>query len=114
MIARWLRWVNTEALSASMAEKRRILAEEQISSYRAHAEANADLELGGRFARITKTTVVGAGPISYPKLPEDSPSNQMAMMPDEPLLGYSVNDQECVEEVFEQKASQAKKPWRRI
>ena len=45
---------------SSMAEKRRILREEQISSYRAHAEANADLDLGGRFSEVTTTTFVPA------------------------------------------------------
>jgi hypothetical protein len=97
----------------SMAEKRRILAEERISSYRAHAEANADFDLGGRYGLVQKPAVViGASPgVSYPKLPENSPSNQLARMPDEPSLGYSVNDQEPVGEAHEVRASQAKKGW---
>jgi hypothetical protein len=86
----------------SQAEKRRILAEERrLSTYRAHAEANADLELGGRFAKVTTTTVTGASPISYPRQPADSPANQAALVGDERPLGYSVNDQECVGEFHE-------------
>jgi hypothetical protein len=101
----------------SMSEKRRILAEEEISSYRAHAQANADFDLGGRYALVQKpATVIGSGPISYPKLPEDSPSNQLAMMPPEPPLGYSVNAQDPVGEQFEQEASKstARRGWRRL
>jgi hypothetical protein len=104
-----------EADDISMAEKRRILAEEQISSYRAHAEANADMDLGGRFALVQKpATVIGSGPISYPQLPTDSPSNQMHMMPPEPSLGYSVHDLEPTGEPHEVRASQRKPGWRRI
>jgi hypothetical protein len=65
--------MNNPADEISQAERRRILAEERISTYRAHAEANTDLELGGRFAKLSKTTVVGASSISYPKQPEGSP-----------------------------------------
>jgi len=94
----------------SQAEKRRILAEERFSSYRDHAEANADLELGGRFSKVTKTTIVGAAPISYPRLPLNSPANQAAMTAQEPPLGYNINDQDCVGEVFER--AEARKPGR--
>jgi hypothetical protein len=104
---------------SSMAEKRRILREEQISSYRAHAEANADLELGGRYAKVTKTTIVGASPISYPALPETSPSNQAAMVGDEPSLGYDINAMEPVGEPHERQEAEVPgkgraRGWRRI
>jgi hypothetical protein len=104
----------------SQAERRRILSEERkAKTYLSEAQINTDLELGGRFAKLPKTTVVGASPgISYPRLPQDSPSNQMAMMPDEPSLGYSVETQEPTGEIWEQEASRgapAKKAgWRRF
>lgn len=101
----------------SMADKRRILAEQEISSYRAHAQANADFDLGGRFALVQKpANVIGSGPVSYPTLPQDAPSNQLAMMPDEPPLGIDINAMDPVGEVFEQEASRspAKPAWRRI
>jgi hypothetical protein len=83
----------------SQAEKRRIISEERrLSTYRAHAEANADLELGGRFAKLTKATVVGTSPIQYPRLPLNSPANQAAMTGQEPPLGYDINAMDPVGE----------------
>jgi hypothetical protein len=103
----------------SMAGKRRILREEQISGYRAHAEANADLELGGRYAKIIKTSVIGASPaVTYPRLPADAPANQAAMVGDEPSLGYDINAMEPVGEPHErqegQPAALRRRGWRRI
>lgn len=100
---------------ASMAEKRRIIAEEQISSYRAHAEANADMDLGGRFALVQKpATVVGASPgVSYPRLPESSPWHTDPLPP-EPPLGIDINAMEPTGETFEQEASKRRRGWRRI
>jgi hypothetical protein len=100
----------------SQAFKRKILAEDRdrLSTYRAHAEANADLELGGRYAKVTTTTVVGAGPIQYPRLPLTAPSNQAAMVGDEPPLGFSVNDMEPVGEIHERNEQRAASKWRRL
>ena len=88
-------------------ERRRQMAEDQrrLSTYRDHAENDPELQLGGRFAKVTPTTVVGAasGPV-YPRLPsgpwaEGDPSG------DEPPLGLDINAIEPVGEKFEQIAS---------
>jgi hypothetical protein len=73
----------------SQAEKRKTLAEDRdrMASYLDHARASADDDRGGRFAAVNKTTVTGTSSIhQYPKQPETSPSNQLALMPDEPLI----------------------------
>jgi hypothetical protein len=85
----------------TMAEKRRIISEERRhSTYLDHSRASADDLAGGRFAKHNPTTVVGASSVSYPTQPETSPSNQLAMMPEEPLidgtgegnvLGYAID-----------------------
>lgn len=57
-------------------EQQRILAEERkvLSTYRDHAQASIDDDLGGRFGAIReKPKVVGVAPISYPAQPEGSP-----------------------------------------
>ena len=65
----------------SQAEKRRILANEQrLNTYRAHAEASIDDDRSGRFAVRKPATVIGASPISYPRLPQDAPANQAALV----------------------------------
>jgi hypothetical protein len=86
----------------SQSERRGIFWNDlKISTYRAHAEANADLELGGRYSKVTTVTVVGTSPIQYPRLPATAPSNQAALVGDERPLGFSVKDQEPVGEHFE-------------
>ena len=94
----------------TQAFKRKILAEDRdrLSSYLDHARSSVDDERGGRFAAAAPTrTVVGAEPIAYPRLPADNPFNQAALMvPDEPPLGYSVNDLNPTGEIHEQKASE--------
>jgi hypothetical protein len=100
----------------TMKDKKEVLENDrQISSYRDHAEANADLDLGGRFAKVTTTTFVGASPISYPRLPQDAPANQAAMVGDEPPLGYDINAMETDERQEEQAvAPRRSRSWRRI
>jgi hypothetical protein len=92
----------------SQAERRKVIENDRkvMSSYLDHARASADDERGGKFGAAAPTrTVIGTAPIAYPQQPSTSPSNQMAMMPDEPPLGYSVNDQEPTGEAFEVAAS---------
>jgi hypothetical protein len=92
----------------SQSERRKVMENDRkiMSSYLEHARASAEDDRQGRFGAINKTTVTGADPaVAVPRQPETAPSNQMAMMPDEPPLGYSVNDQEPVGEVFEQKST---------
>jgi hypothetical protein len=89
----------------NQAEKRRILAEDKdrLSTLLDHSRANADLDLGGRFAKLHPTTVTGTTPDhQFPKLPADNPFNQAAaMVPNEPPLGIDINAMEPTGEVFE-------------
>src|SRR6516162_1790948 len=61
-------------------------------------------ELGGRFSKVSTTTVVGTSPVSYPQQPEGSPWRSDPC-PIEPPLGYSVDEQEPVGEMFERASS---------
>jgi hypothetical protein len=75
----------------SQALKRRVIENDRKvregSTYFAHAQASIDDELRGRFAQSGQSaSVTGSSPISYPQQPSTSPSNQMAMMPEEPLI----------------------------
>ena len=84
----------------SQAEKRRIMAEERrMRTYHGHA-MDADHEMGGRYAKVHSTTVVGSGPVQYPAQPPTSPWHHDPCPP-EPPLGYSVDDVEPVGEVHE-------------
>jgi hypothetical protein len=90
---------------ASQAQRRKVLENDRkVSTYFQRAQADADLELGGRYAKVTETTVTGAtpGPI-YPKQPPNSPWHHDPMPP-EPPLGFSVNDLEPVGEPHERQA----------
>jgi hypothetical protein len=69
------------------------------STYFSHA-GDVELELGGRFAKLTPTTVVGTEPITkYPKL--ESGFWAKDECPPEPPLGFDVNTQEPVGEAHE-------------
>jgi hypothetical protein len=69
------------------------------NTYFSHAR-DVELELGGRFAKLTPTTVVGSEPITkYPKLPGGPWAKDES--PPEPPLGIDVNAQEPVGEVHE-------------
>lgn len=95
--------MNKPADMVSQAERRRIISEERrLSTYRSHAEANADLELGGRYSKVTTVTVTGASPIhQYPRQPLTSPANQAAMVGKEEPLGYDINAMDVVGEPHE-------------
>jgi hypothetical protein len=86
--------IGNPADEISQREKRRILAEDRqvrASTYLQQAQANVDEDRGGRYAAMEKpSTVIGTspGPV-YPQLPADSPANQAAMVPDEPLIDGS-------------------------
>jgi hypothetical protein len=76
------------------------------STYFAHA-GDVELEMGGRFAKVLPTTVVGSEPVvKYPKLPEGSPWAKDECPP-EPGLGIDVNAMEALGEPHEQAASHA-------
>ena len=85
----------------SQSERRRIMAEERRrNTYAGHA-LDPDIELGGRYAKVHTTTVTGSTPRpTYPKQPDGSPWAKDECPP-EPQLGYSVDAQEPVGEVFE-------------
>jgi hypothetical protein len=69
------------------------------STYFARA-SDVELEMGGRFAKLTPTTVTGSEPIAkYPKL-ESGPWAKDECPP-EPELGVDVNTPEPVGEVHE-------------
>src|SRR5262245_39762052 len=77
------------------------------STYFSHA-GDVELELGGRFAKLTPTTVTGSeGVVRYPRQPEGSPwaSDPVGT---EPPLGYSVNAVEVVGEPHERSQGEAK------
>jgi hypothetical protein len=86
-------------------ERRRIMEEDRLarkaSTYFQQAQSSLNDTAGGRFGAVTKSSVTGSGPVVYPRLPADAPSNQMAMMPPEPPLNYNINDQEPVGEFHE-------------
>jgi hypothetical protein len=100
----------------SMAERRRILAEElRFKTYMAHTDTFLDDNRGGRFSVTKPAALIGSGPIHYPQLPQDAPANQALMVGDEMPLGYDINAMDAVGEPHEVKASEVKKAaWRRI
>jgi hypothetical protein len=83
-------------------ERRRILIEERhLRTYHGHAQSAVDEDRGGRFAFSgSPTTVTGSSPISYPTQPAHSPWAKDAC-PQEPPLGFSVEEMEPVGEPFE-------------
>jgi hypothetical protein len=94
----------------ALKEKKEIFENDRkvMNTYHAFAQSSVDDERGGRYAAVSRpATVIGASPVSYPKLPADSPSNQLAMSPKEEPLGYSVDDMEAVGERWEQEASKS-------
>jgi hypothetical protein len=93
--------MNNNADEISQAERRRIMIEERrLRTCHGHAQHTDEDIYGGRFAKVNTTTVVGAGSISYPTQPANSPWHRDPV-PAEPPLGYSVDAQEPVGEVFE-------------
>jgi hypothetical protein len=70
------------------------------STFFQHAQASANDEAGGRYARQNSATVVGASPISYPQLPAESPWAQP--WPEGPdVYGVPIDEMEPVGEPFE-------------
>jgi len=69
------------------------LKERRGRTYMGQAMAD-DLDLGGRYAKVHTTTVIGNSPVSYPQLPADSPWARNEL-PDEPPLGLAIDEQEA-------------------
>jgi hypothetical protein len=80
------------------------------STYATFAEAFADEDRQGRFKAVNKTTVVGTDAIAkYPEQPPNSPFHH-DRVPDEPPLGFSVEDHEPVGTAKEIQASLESQP----
>jgi hypothetical protein len=78
-----------------------------MATYHQFAQAEADEDRGGRFAVLDKPVVTGSAPIPSVPAISDGPWSKDECPP-EPSIGYCVDDQEPVGEMFEQAAS--KKP----
>jgi hypothetical protein len=76
----------------------------KAGTYHGIATADADQDRGGRYAGLTRPSVIGASPITYPQMPEGNPWRCDPVPPEMPL-GYDINDQEPTGEIFEQQRS---------
>src|SRR5215813_14481930 len=94
--------MNGGADEISQAERRRIMADDRRAKTYFGQAQHADDELGGRYAKVRSTTVVGSSPSSYPAQPSTSPWHRDPV-PDEPPLGYSVDAVEPVGEIHERR-----------
>jgi hypothetical protein len=78
-------------------ETRKIIQNER-DCFHSRAQSALDDESGGRFDKITSNKVVGATPVSYPRLPSGPWSEGDPGAPD-PLtneLGYGIDEQEAI------------------
>jgi hypothetical protein len=66
--------------------------ERRMRTYHGHV-LDGELDLGGRFAKVHTTTVVGTSPVSYPQQPSGSPWGSDPVSPEMPL-GIDINAQE--------------------
>jgi hypothetical protein len=93
-----------------MKERKALAGSTTTMSYHQRALAELQLEQGqsGRF--VDKASVVGAeASVRYPRLPADNPfSSDISGV--EPPLGYAIDAQDAVGEVFEIEASLAAQP----
>src|SRR6516162_6405898 len=84
-------------------ERERLLRNDlRANTFAGRAQAEAD-EIQGRWAQEHKAAVIGAGPVEYPRLPENSWTHDP--VPPEGPLGVSVEDHEPVGEPREILAS---------
>src|SRR6516162_6063265 len=80
-------------------ERERLLRNDlRANTFAGRAQAEAD-EIQGRWAQEHKATVIGAGPVEYPRLPENSWTNDPTGV--EPPLNIDVNTVEPCGEKFE-------------
>jgi hypothetical protein len=88
----------TPTTNATMKEKEEVLRNDRhASTYAGRAQAELDLENVGRHAK--PNTVIGVGAPEYPRLPENSWTNDPTGV--EPPLNIDVNAVEAVGEKFE-------------
>ena len=92
----------------TMKEKFAVLRNEERlrkATYFGVASGDADLDRGGRYATINKTTVTGSSPGAWaPRQPASSPwhSDPCGI---EPPLNYNIDDQPPTGEIWEQEKS---------
>jgi hypothetical protein len=73
----------------------------ESDTYHSRAQADAELELSGRFKKEVTTQVIGKAPLPrYPRQPSPSPFAGDPVPPPAPL-GISVNEMPPVGEAFE-------------
>ena len=90
---------------AEQAERCALAGSTAATTYHRQAQVAQELELGGRFGKAK--VVVGTEPtVQYPRLPS-GPWADPVRVPDEPPLGFSVNDLEPTGEPFEVERSLA-------
>jgi hypothetical protein len=107
-----------------LANDRKVAEERRLSTYHAVAQGSIDDERQGRFAAIGKTTITGASPTNqYLTQPLTAPSNQLALMPEEPLidgrsegltLGYEIDRPEATAPETKGDGGLVRKGWRRL
>ena len=93
----------------SQKDKLDVLRNDQRVRDTLHSRAIADIanERSGRFAAVNKPTVTGMKAATrYPKQPANSPWSGDPV-PNEPSLGYVINDMETIGEKFEVEQSLA-------
>jgi hypothetical protein len=83
-------------------EREAVMRNDRANTFAGRASAEAD-EIQGRWAQEHKATVIGTGPVEYPRLPENSWTNDPTGV--EPPLNYSVEAHEPVGEYREVQAS---------
>jgi hypothetical protein len=87
---------------SSQQEREAILKNDRANTFAGRAQAEAD-DVRGRWAQEHKATVIGTGPVVYPRLPENSWTHDS--VPPEGPLGVSVDQHEAVGEFGEVQAS---------
>jgi hypothetical protein len=98
-------WIVERNEPMNATDDRRIeLEERRRKTYLGHA-LDDELDLGGRFKKVSTSSVVGVGPISYPA--QSSGPWSKDECPQENQLGYSVDAIEPVGEVHEIEASRS-------
>jgi hypothetical protein len=80
---------------SSQSERRAVLRNErEVGTYHAFATSEAGA-VGGRYGVVSKTRVIGSGPVEYPALPSSSPWASDPIPP-EPSFGMAIDAMEPV------------------
>jgi hypothetical protein len=97
----------TTSREKEQAERKSLAGSNTTTTYHSWAGAHLELERSGRHAAAAKASVTGTeASVRYPRLPENNPfTSDISGV--EPPLGYAIDSQEVVGEVFEIAASLA-------